>query len=161
MRTPIALIHASPAAIAPLVDHYTQAAPELDLTNLLDDGILRLFRAGRMDDAIARLEAMISRIPGAARATLEADYRFVQAGDQLSLIFCNGWRTPFPRRGGRMIFTGDSLELSPDPFEGTRIPMRVDARRLPGRRYASAADLRAAFDAAAVVAVEGETAGKA
>lgn len=59
MRTPIALIHASPAAIAPLVDYYTRTAPELELTNLLDDGILRLFRAGRMEDAIARLEAMM------------------------------------------------------------------------------------------------------
>ncbi len=109
----------------------------------------------------ARREALLARAGGDARATLDADYRFVQAGDQLSLIFCNGWRTPFPRRGGRMIFNGSTLELSPDPFAGARVPMRVEARRVPGRSYASAADLRAAFDAAPAVMVEGEGLGTA
>ncbi len=109
----------------------------------------------------ARRDALLDRAGGEARATIEADYRFVQAGDQLSLIFCNGWRTPFPRRGGRMIFDGRRLELSPDPFAGARVPMRVEARRVPGRTYGSAAELRAAVMAADVVVVEGESAGTA
>jgi hypothetical protein len=109
----------------------------------------------------ARRDALLARAGGDARATLESDYRFVQAGDQLSLIFCNGWRTPFPRRGGRMMLHGSALDLSPDPFGGARVPMRVEARRLPGRSYASAADLRATFGEAPVVMVEGEGAGTA
>lgn len=60
MKHPIALIHASPAAIAPVADYYGRAAPELEITNLLDDGILRLFRAGKMDASIARLDSMIA-----------------------------------------------------------------------------------------------------
>lgn len=108
----------------------------------------------------ARLDTMLGRAGCEARATIEADYQFVQAGDQLSLIFCNGWRTPFPRPGGRMILTGDSLELSPDPFASARIPMRVDARRLPGCPYTSAADLRAAFGRAPVLTVDGQSVGK-
>jgi hypothetical protein len=102
-----------------------------------------------------RRDAMLGRCSGDAAATLASDYRFVQAGDQLSLIFCNGWRTPFPRRGGRAILNGMTLELTPDPFGGRRIPMRVQARQLPMRTYSSAADLRAAFNNAAVVMLEG------
>lgn len=60
MKRPIALIHTSPAAIAPVVDYYGRMAPELELTNLLDDGILRLFRAGKMAESLARLDAMIA-----------------------------------------------------------------------------------------------------
>ena len=107
----------------------------------------------------ARRDALLERAGGDARATLDADYRFVRAGDQLSLIFCNGWRTPFPRLGGRMIFDGTLLELSPDPFAGARVPMRVEARRIRARTYAAAAELRAAFAAAPVVVVEGEGVG--
>ena len=58
MKHPIALIHTSPAAIAPVVEYYGRMAPDLELTNLLDDGILRLFRAGRMEESLARLDAM-------------------------------------------------------------------------------------------------------
>lgn len=109
----------------------------------------------------ARLDSMLARAGPdcSARTTLEADYRFVQAGDQLSLIFCNGWRIPFPRLGGRMILNGDSLVLSPDPFAGARIPMRVMARRLPGGMYSSAEDLRAAFCTAPEVMLDAESMG--
>ncbi|MEW5980044.1 MAG: aspartate/glutamate racemase family protein [Acidobacteriota bacterium] len=55
----IALVHTSPAAIGPLMQYYGEAAPELEITNLLDDGILRLFR--RKDEATAfeRLASLI------------------------------------------------------------------------------------------------------
>ena len=102
---------------------------------------------------------MLARSDADARDTLEADYRFVQAGDQLSLVFCNGWRTPFPRAGGRMLLHGTTLEISPDPFAGARVPLRVRARRVLARSYASGAELRAALDAARLVMIEGEAAG--
>ena len=106
-------------------------------------------------------DEMLGHCDAGARATLDADYRFVQAGDQLSLVFCNGWRNPFPRPGGRIRLHGSTLELSPDPFDGARVPLRVGARRVLARSYASAADLRAALDAARLVMVEGDAAGSA
>src|SRR5688572_11690500 len=56
----IALIHTSPAAIPPLVQFYGEAAPELELTNELDEGILELFAAGRAAEAEERLARMIA-----------------------------------------------------------------------------------------------------
>ena len=109
---------------------------------------------------IERLRAeMLARCEADAGSTIDADYRFVQAGDQLSLVFCNGWRAPFARAGGRILLNGTTLEVTPDPFEGVRVPLRVRARRIPARLYASAADLRAALDAAPLVIIEGEAAG--
>lgn len=104
-------------------------------------------------------DEMLVRCDADARSTLDADYRFVQTGDQLSLVFCNGWRTPFPRTGGGILLNGTTLEVTPDPFDGGRVPLRVRARRVPARSYASAADLRAVLDAAPLVIIEGEAAG--
>ncbi|HEX8423762.1 MAG TPA: aspartate/glutamate racemase family protein [Pyrinomonadaceae bacterium] len=56
----IALIHTSPAAIAPLMRFYTEAAPELGITNLLDDGLLRLLAAGEHATVEARLAEMLN-----------------------------------------------------------------------------------------------------
>jgi Asp/Glu/hydantoin racemase len=59
MKTQIAFIHTSPAAIAPLAQFYTEAAPDLEFTNLLDDGILRFFRFGDEQAAEHRLIELI------------------------------------------------------------------------------------------------------
>jgi hypothetical protein len=104
-------------------------------------------------------DEMLARCDAEARATLDADYRFVQVGDQVSLVFCNGWRAPFARTGGRILLHGPTLELTPDPFEGVRVALRVRARRVLARAYGSAADLRAALDAAPLAMIEGEAAG--
>lgn len=48
----VAFIHTSPAAVGPLMKFYAEAAPELEITNLLDDGLLRLLAA--QDEATAR-----------------------------------------------------------------------------------------------------------
>lgn len=89
------------------------------------------------------------------------DYRFLQAGDQLSLVFCNGWTAPFPRPGGHTILKGTTLEITPDPFDGARIPLRVPARRIAARAFAAPADLRAALDRAPVEILHGEAVGVA
>jgi len=78
-----------------------------------------------------------------ANAALDEDYPYVQLGDQLSLIFCNGWTVPFPRHGGRSQLTGRTLVTTPDPFGGAIVPLEVAARRIPARRYDSPDDLRA------------------
>jgi len=55
----VTFIHTSPAAVGPLMQFYAGAAPELEITNLLDDGLLRLLAAGREQDVRRRLEEML------------------------------------------------------------------------------------------------------
>jgi glutamate racemase len=55
----IAFIHTSPAAIGPLMQFYSEAAPEVEITNLLDDGLLRLLAAQNSAVAESRLAEMI------------------------------------------------------------------------------------------------------
>lgn len=56
----VAFIHTSPAAISPLMTFYSKAASELEITNLLDDGILRLLSAKNESTALERLTEMIN-----------------------------------------------------------------------------------------------------
>ncbi len=55
----VAFVHTSPAAVGPLMQFYAEAAPELEITNLLEDGLLRLLAAGDFDTARARLTEMV------------------------------------------------------------------------------------------------------
>ena len=55
----VAFIHTSPAAVGPLMQFYAGAAPELEITNLLDDGLLRLLAAGRAGVVSRRLGEML------------------------------------------------------------------------------------------------------
>ncbi len=50
MKRSVAFVHTSPAAVGPLMQFYAEAAPEFEITNLLDDGLLRLLAAGRAED---------------------------------------------------------------------------------------------------------------
>jgi hypothetical protein len=96
--------------------------------------------------------------PDEAAGALD-DYPFVRIGDQLSLIFCNGWTTPMAGVGYRAILKDITLEITPDPFERRRVPLRVDARRVAARTYRSAADFREAYASAVIIPLEGEAAG--
>jgi hypothetical protein len=87
------------------------------------------------------------------------DYRFVRIGDQLSLIFCNGWTAPMAGVGYRAILKDITLEVTPDPFGGVRIPISVEARTLAARPYTSVDDLRRAYAAAPVVTLAGYVVG--
>ncbi len=55
----VAFVHTSPAAVGPLMQFYAEAAPELEITNLLDDGLLRLLASKEYDTAEARLADML------------------------------------------------------------------------------------------------------
>ncbi len=59
MRRQVAFIHTSPAAIPMLADYYLDHAPELEITNLLDDGILRFFAGQREGEAEERFVDLI------------------------------------------------------------------------------------------------------
>ncbi len=85
---------------------------------------------------------------------LATDYRFLSVVDLLSLSFCHAWTEEHERSGCRVRYADDGIEVSPDPF-GEPVPVRIRARRLPDRRFASAADLRAAFDDTPPEIVEG------
>ena len=72
----VAFIHTSPAAIGPLMQFYSEAAPELEITNLLDDGLLRLLAAKESATARRRLAEMI-------KAAVET------YGAELAMITCS------------------------------------------------------------------------
>ncbi|MCC6587172.1 MAG: hypothetical protein IT168_10810 [Bryobacterales bacterium] len=59
MTKSVAFLHTSPAAIPPLMQFYTEAAPDLQITNLLDDGLLRMLSAGDRARARERLAEML------------------------------------------------------------------------------------------------------
>src|SRR5688500_15143802 len=42
MKRRLALIHASRAAVDPVTHYYTEHAPDVEITNLLDDGVMRV-----------------------------------------------------------------------------------------------------------------------
>jgi len=103
--------------------------------------------------------ALLARAGAAAAQTLDADYAFVNIADRLSLVFCNGWRERFDHHHLRIELAGTTLTVTPDPFGGDRVRLRVMARRLPVRAYGSSAALRAALDDAPIELVDGEAAG--
>ncbi|MCZ2150151.1 MAG: aspartate/glutamate racemase family protein [Bryobacterales bacterium] len=73
MRRQVAFIHTSPAAIPMLADYYLDHAPELEITNLLDDGILRFFARQKESEAEERFVDLLC----AARDTYNSELAMV------------------------------------------------------------------------------------
>jgi hypothetical protein len=105
-------------------------------------------------------DGLLARLPPEEAAAAPGDYGFLRIGDQLSLIFCNGWTTPMAGIGYRAILNGVTLEITPDPFDGQRIPLKIDARKLSARACATADDFRKALAAASTLVLEGEALGR-
>jgi hypothetical protein len=105
------------------------------------------------DEMSERREQQLAR-SGRSRQELHDDYRFLSVVDLLSLSFCNGWPDEHERHGCRVRFVNESIEVMPALFAET-VPLRIRARSLPDRAYASSADLRATFDAAEPMLLEG------
>ena len=55
----VSFLHTSPAAIPPLMRYYGEAAPELEITNQLDDGLLRMLAAHDVSGTRQRLTQML------------------------------------------------------------------------------------------------------
>lgn len=107
------------------------------------------------DDLLRQLGAF----DGPGRDEFDRQYRVVRFGDLLSLQFCNGWTTPQDAFGYRVQLRNRLLEVTPDPFGGATVPLRVMARRIPARAYGNDAELRAAFARAAYEPLDGEARG--
>jgi hypothetical protein len=86
---------------------------------------------------------------GATRAEAEADYRFLDVTDGLSLAACNRWNDPFERGDirGRYDKEIHTLYVHPFPLAGATT-LQLPARRIPNRRYDGDADLGGALAAA-------------
>jgi hypothetical protein len=71
---------------------------------------------------------------------VEADYRWLDLTDLISLAVCNRWSEPFERYGFRGQLQGDTLHLNPFPLAGATA-FRIPCRRIPDRAYRGDADL--------------------
>jgi hypothetical protein len=81
------------------------------------------------------------------RETFAAYYRCVRLGDFFSLQFCHGWTEPSTTLGYRAQMEGTTLVISPDPFAGATVELRVVGHRIPARRYRDDAQVRTALAA--------------
>lgn len=99
---------------------------------------------------------------GHAREQIDADYVFVRLGDLISLVFCTA-SDERPAFGGwsvvRDVSNGGRIIVSPDIFDGAVVPMSVDARELPVRRWHDDEAVRTALAEAPRVTITGEVAG--
>jgi hypothetical protein len=87
---------------------------------------------------------------------LLGDYRFVRAGDLISLAFCNNWtETLDDGCGYSMHLNGTALTIAPDPLDGRTIEIDIEARVIENQRFASARDARRIVAAAPIVTLSG------
>lgn len=77
---------------------------------------------------------------GAPEEQVEADYRWLDLTDLISLAVCNGWSEPFGRYGFQGQLQGGTLQLDPFPLAGATA-FRIPCRRIPVRAYRGDADL--------------------
>jgi hypothetical protein len=96
---------------------------------------------------------------GAPREAFDLEYRCVFLGDALSLQWCNGWPGPEEPLGYHAVMEEDALVVSPDPFGGATVTIRVLGRRIPARRYRNDADLRETLAATPPFVVTGTARG--
>jgi Protein of unknown function (DUF3891) len=108
---------------------------------------LQLFGGRRQDEEWASFLAFLDDFEGSLlaetgvpREDLEADYRWIDLADLISLAACNGWRDPVERYEWRVEPREGAVGLDPFPLAGATT-FRVPCRRIPRRAYRSDADL--------------------
>lgn len=99
------------------------------------------------------------RACGRSLDDLAGDYAFLRLGDLISLAFCTGWTDEHRVGGWTVRLEGTTVTVTPDPFGGAAIPIAIDARELPDRRFASDDDLQDAVRHAAKTTLRGEAEG--
>lgn len=93
--------------------------------------------------------------------TLKADYPFLGIADLVSLSFCQSWTEPKERFGRSVRYEDGAVIITPSLLPGGPVPMRVRARVLPDRAFASREDLRDTLAAAPVEFLAGVARGGA
>ncbi|MGB9605055.1 MAG: hypothetical protein ACPL88_04165 [Bryobacteraceae bacterium] len=85
MKTKLAFLHASPAAIPPIAQYYAVHAPELALVHLLDDGLMECFRRDDHEAAAQRLAELL-------------DYALRHEAPRAAMLTCSAARASLPVR---------------------------------------------------------------
>ena len=112
------------------------------------------------DDMERARDGMIGA-SGRPAADLPGDYVFVRLGDLISLAFCTGSNERAAFGGWTLALDGDRVLVTPDIFGGAAIPIDVEAREMPDRRWPDDAALRAALAEARPLTIRGEVEGRA
>lgn len=100
-------------------------------------------------EEMERRRTMLLDRCGVALDTLREDYPLVALADLLSLAMCHGWPGAQERFGRSVRCEAGGVTIAPPLLSGpVRVP--VKARRVPDRRYGSAAELRDALDRAPI-----------
>ena len=105
-----------------------------------------------------RLEALrddLVNTAGRSKQQLTYDYAFVRIGDLISLIFCAQWDEGQNYDDWAFRRDGDRVVVTPDAFAGRAIPVAVNARQIPSRRYENDDDLRQAVRQSPLVTLAG------
>ena len=103
-------------------------------------------------------DAML-RASGGRLEDLLSDYEFVRLADLTSLAFCTGW-TGEQRFGDWTVRLSGTRVLAPDMFGGAEIPIEIEAKEIPNRRYRSDAELRDALTRATTTTLRGTAASR-
>ena len=86
---------------------------------------------------------------------LLADYWFLGLGDLISLTFCNGWTDLQEFDPWSVRLSSSQVFVSPDPFDGSTIPIAIEAQEIPKRHYRDEAALREARAASHITTLRG------
>jgi hypothetical protein len=87
------------------------------------------------------METARDRYLRAARVTLDellGDYLFLRIGDLISLVFCTQVLMQAPEFGYTLGWDGDRVTVTPDPFGGADVTMRVEGHELDGYTFGRA-----------------------
>ncbi len=128
---------------------------------------LNIYRDNRFDPAWApffeQMEDLRAHYLGASAPLtlddLSRDYFFVCMGDLISLFFANQWPGPRIETEYTVRGTGDRIQISPDPFGGSILPVGLMGRMLASGPYVDGAAAKAAFDAAPAITLSGTASG--
>jgi hypothetical protein len=108
---------------------------------------------------IEQRRAELLALSGITLEILRSDYPLLALADLLSLVFCHGWTDRRERFGHTVRCEGGAVTMTPSRLPAAPVPVRVKARRVPARRYASVRALRDALAAAPVEFLTGTARG--
>ncbi len=90
---------------------------------------------------------------------LVSDYEFLRLADLISLVFCMAVTQAQVFAQWLVQFTGDSVVVTPNPFDHATIPIEIRAREISNQPFRSDEDLRTTVGAASSVILKGTVSG--